>query len=488
MKVPERTSQYLAIVVAAMASATCHDPAEPEPTGPPGITILAGADVTDSIDARPTQPLLIEVRNPDGRLARNVVVRFSGLPISGGGQNPPLSLGVGPIGQEPIRGEMIDTTDGSGQASAMIGWGAFAGPGAVEVTVPDLGFADTAHYTIQPGHGVSVVSEPEDTVVYRSRSFGLRVSVRDRHGNPRPDPVTFHADSTSASVSAAGIVTSQEWGRARVRIDDAAGHADTTWVSVIPEGTIAAKTDYGIVIVDLDGSNRRTVPGVAAVTWVDWNLTGDTLLFAAPDDDSWLYVTNTTSPPSRLITASTGLVSELWPQYSGDGQWIYFSGRTSDRRQAIWRARSDGSSPALIGYPSSSLDFDAAPSSDGSRVAFVSDRCCSPFSGSGLYLLHTQTGIVDSLAPGVVSPRWSPGDSLIAFVSQGVLVIRPDGQGLRQITPVGVYFWRGIDWSPTGEWLIARDVLGQLVLIRLADGLIIALPYFTDLDRPAWRP
>ena len=368
----------------------------------------------------------------------------------------------------------------------MIGLGAFAGPGAVEITLPDLGFADTAQYTINPGQGVSVVSEPSDTVVYRSRAFTLRVSVRDRHGNPRPDPVTFHADSASASVSAAGIVTSQEWGRARVRIGDAAGHADTTWVSVIPEGTIAAKTDNGIVIVDLDGSNRRTVPGVAAVTWVDWNLTGDTLLFAAPYDDSWLYVTNTTDPPSRLITAATGLLSELWPQYTGDGQLIYFSGRDTNQHQAIWRVRSDGSSPALIGYANAGLDFDAAPSSDGSRVAFASDRCCVPY--SGLFLLHTQTGVVDSLAPGAVSPRWSPGDSLIAFVFRDVFVIRPDGQGLRQITPVGTNYWRGVDWSPTGEWLIARETFGRLVLIRLADGLIITLPYFTDLDRPAWRP
>jgi len=475
--------RFIAIVVGVLASATCDNPVEP--TGPPGITIVAGADVIDSIDARPTQELLVEVHTISGTPARNAVVRFSGL-ATAGGQNPPISVGVGPIGQAPIRGWAIDTTDGSGQASAMIGLGAFAGPGAVEVTVPELGFADTAQYTINPGQGVSVVSEPADTVVYRSRSFTLRVSVRDRHGNPRPDPVTFNADSASASVSAAGTVTSEEWGRARVRIGDAAGHADTTWVSVIPQGTIAAKTDYGIVIVDLDGSNRRTVPGVTAVTWVDWNLTGDTLLFAAPDDDSWLYVTNTTGPPRRLITASTGLVSELWPQYSGDGQWIYFSGRTADQHQAIWRVRSDGSSPALIAYASAGLDFDAAPSSDGSRVAFASDRCCYPF--SGLYLLHTQTGVVDSLAPGVVSPRWSPGDSLIAFVSGGVFVIRPDGQGLRRITPVGGGYWRGVDWSPTGEWIIARDTIDQLVLIRLADGLIITLPYFTDLDRPAWRP
>jgi Tol biopolymer transport system component len=485
VKVRRRSPRFLAIVVGVLASATCDNPVEP--TGSPGITIVAGADVADSIDARPAQELLVEVHTISGLLARHAVVRFSGLPTDGG-PYPPTSVRVGRIDDAPIRALAVDTTDGSGQARVVIALGAVAGPGGVEVTVPELGFADTARYTIRPGHAVRVVCEPADTVVYQSRSFALRASVRDRYGNPRPDPVTFEADSASASVSPAGTVTSEELGRARVRIGDGAGHADTTWVSVIPQGTIAATSATGIVIVDLDGSNRRNLPGVAAATWLDWNPTGDTLVFASPDNDSWLYVTNTTGPPRRLITAPTGLLSEYWPQYSGDGQWIYFSGRTNYQNQAIWRVRADGSSPALIGPASgyASLDSDPAPSSDGSRVAYVSNRCCVP--DYGLFLLYAQTGVIDSLAPGALSPRWSPGDSLIGFIFHGVFVIRPDGQSLRRLTAIGQNYYQEFDWSPTGEWMIARGPSGHLDLIRLADGLILTLPYFTDLDRPAWRP
>jgi len=288
-------------------------------------------------------------------------------------------------------------------------------------------------------------------------------------------------------VSAAGTVTSEELGRARVRIGDAAGHADTTWVSVIPQGTIAATSPTGIVIVDLDGSNRRNVPGVAAAAWVDWSPAGDTLVFATSDYDSWLYVTNTTAPPRRLITDSTGRSSEWRPQYSRDGQWIYFSAAGNGRYQALWRVRPDGSSPEFIGPASGDNDGHVAPSSDGSRVAYVSNSCCYP--NLGLFLLHLASGVADSLAPRAFSPRWSPGDSLIGFISRGVLVLRPDGQGLRQITPLGfANYFQGLDWSPAGEWLIARGPSGHLVLIRVADRLIITLPYFTDLDRPAWRP
>jgi len=485
VKVRRRTPRFLAILVAVLASATCDNPVEP--TGPPGITIVAGAGVTDSIDARPTQALLVEVHTISGVLARSAVVRFSGLPTAGG-PYPPTTVRVGRTDEAPIRDLAVDTTDGSGRARVVIALGAVAGPGGVEVTVPELGFADTARYTIQPGHSVRVAIEPADTVVYQSRSFTLRVSVTDRYGNPRPDAVTFEADSAAASVSTAGTVTSEALGRARVRISDDAAHADTTWVSVIPQGTIAATSPTGIVIVDLDGSNRRNVPGVVAATWLDWNLTGDTLVFAAPDyDHSWLYVTNTTGPPHRLITAATGLLSEYWPQYSGDGQWIYFSGRNNYQNQAIWRVRADGSSPGLVGLAAGyvGLDSDPAPSSDGSRVAYVSNRCCFP--DYGLFLLHTQTGVVDSLAPGALSPRWSPGDSLIGFIFNGVFVIRPDGQGLRQLA-AGQNYYQVFDWSPTGDWLIARGPSGHLDLIRVVDGLTLTLPYFTDLERPAWRP
>jgi hypothetical protein len=476
-----RTPRFLALVVGVFASSTCDGPVEP--TGPPGITIVAGADVADSIDARPAQALLVEVHTFRGLPARHALVQFSGLPTADV-QNP--SVRVAPISFQPILARTEDFTDASGRARVLLALGTVAGPGGVEITVPELGFADTAWYTINPGHGASLVSEPADTVVYQSRSFALRATVRDRYGNARSDPVSFVADSASASVSAAGTVTSEALGRARIRIGDGAGHADTTWVSVIPQGTIAATSPTGIVIVDLDGSNRRNVPGVAAAAWVDWSPAGDTLVFATSDYDSWLYVTNTTAPPRRLITDSTGRSSEWRPQYSRDGQWIYFSAAGNGRYQALWRVRPDGSSPEFIGPASGDNDGHVAPSSDGSRVAYVSNSCCYP--NLGLFLLHLASGVADSLAPRAFSPRWSPGDSLIGFISRGVLVLRPDGQGLRQITPLGDTYYQGLDWSPAGDWMIGRRPSGHLVLIRVADRLIITLPYFTDLDRPAWRP
>ncbi len=267
MKVRRGTPRFLAIIVGVLASAACDNPVEP--TGPPGITIVAGAGVTDSIDARPTQELLVEVHTISGVPARRAVVRFSGLPTTGG-PYPPTTVRVGRTDDAPIRELAVDTTDGSGRASVVIALGAVAGPGGVEVTVPELGFADTARYTIQPGHSVRVVCEPADTVVYQSRSFTLRASVEDRYGNSRPDPVTFIADSASASVSTAGTVTSEALGRARLRIGDAAGHADTTWVSVIPAGTIAALI-WTVPIVATSPASRQPPGWIGISPAIPWS-------------------------------------------------------------------------------------------------------------------------------------------------------------------------------------------------------------------------
>ena len=478
------TPRLLAVMIGVLASTTCHDPVAP--TGPPGITIVAGAGVADSIDARPAQALLVEVHTAEGATAGGSVVRFSGLPTSGG-PFPQTSVRVGRIDAQPTQSFAVDTTDGHGRARVLVALGAVAGQGGVEITVPEFGFSDTAGYVIHPGNGVRVVSLPEDTVVAVSHSFALSASLRDRYGNARQDPVIFEGDSASATVSPSGTVTGAAIGRARIRVHDTSGRADTTWVAVVPQATIAAITPTGIAIVDLDGSNYRAIPGVAAAAWVDWNAAGDTLVFSSSDYDSWLYVSTLTGPPRRLIADSIALLSEYRPQYSGDGQWIYFGGRAFGQSQAIWRVRSDGSSLERIGPASGSYDdAQPAPSSDGLRSAFLSTRCCYP--NLGLFVLDIQTGLVDSLVAAALTPRWSPGDSLIGFVMNGIWVIRPDGQGLRLVTAIGRPYDQGFDWSPSGEWIIARGPSEYLELIRVADGLTLLLPHLRNLARPAWRP
>lgn len=484
----QRVGRLLIAVALPLALLTCGAPTEPRLS----ITIVAGAGLTDTVDAPLAQPLIVEVRRSDGSPVRGTLVGFYALTVTSD-PLPRYTVRLGPIGGPREFVGVSDSADADGRAEALVTLGPVAGSAGVVVTVPELGLTDTALYTIRPGNAVRIVSEPADTVVSISHGFALRAGVRDRHDNVRADAVTYAADSSSATVSASGVVAGVTAGRARVRAYIPAVAADTSWVTVVPQGTIAAVVPTGIAIVDLDGANYREVPGVpiGGAAWVDWNPRGDTLVYASTDYDSWVYITDLVHPPRRLITDSTGLVSEYRPQYSANGQWIYFGGRKGPQDDAVWRVRPDGSGAVQVGPGGVDADNHPGPSSDGELVAYVTNRCCYP--NDGLFVLHVSTGAIDSLAPAALTPRFSPGDSLLGFVTptDGIWMLRPDGSGLRRVSPFinSIYnYYQGFDWSPNGEWIIARAPTNHLELIRVADGLVLELPQFTTLDRPAWRP
>ena len=484
----QRVARLLVAPALLLAVLTCGEPAAP----PQPLTIAGGTGATDTVDAPLAQPLIVDVRTSQGLPARGALVLFRALTVA----SIPLSqytVRLGPIGGPREFVSLYDTVGADARAEVLVALGPVAGPGAVEITVPELGLTDTATYTIRPGNAVRIVTEPADTVVSVSHAFSLRTSVLDRHDNLRSDAVTYLADSSSATVSTNGAVASLTAGRASVRAYISAGPADTSWVTVVPQATIAAIVPTGIAIVDLDGANYREVPGVpiGGAAWVDWNPRGDTLVYASSDYDSWMYVTDLVGAPRRLITDSTGLVSEYRPQYSANGQWIYFGGRRGSQDDAVWRVRPDGSSPVQVGPGGVEADNHPGPSGDGELVAYVTNRCCYP--NDGLFVLHVSTGAIDSLAPAALTPRFSPADSLLGFVTptDGIWVLRPDGSALRRVSPFinSIYnYYQGFDWSPDGVWIIARAPTNRLELIRLADGLVLELPQFTALDRPAWRP
>jgi hypothetical protein len=68
-----------------------------------------------------------------------------------------------------------------------------------------------------------------------------------------------------------------------------------------------------------------------------------------------------------------------------------------------------------------------------------------------------------------------------------VKILAANGAGLRAITPVGQAFSIALDWSPDGQWLLARDSYA-LELIEVSSGLVLPLGYGTSMSDPVWRP
>ena len=69
----------------------------PDPVIAPGVRAVAGASVADTIDAQPIQVLVVEVRRPDGALARGAVVRFEAQPPADGARRAEAGVYVCPL-------------------------------------------------------------------------------------------------------------------------------------------------------------------------------------------------------------------------------------------------------------------------------------------------------------------------------------------------------------------------------------------------------
>ena len=92
------------------------------------------------------------------------------------------------------------------------------------------------------------------------------------------------------------------------------------------------------------------------------------------------------------------------------------------------------------------------------------------------------------------SPRWSPTGTLIAFVApdegSALKVMAPDGTGIRTLSEPGTSYDLGLDWSPDGQWIVAKEMTrNRLAFINPTTGMILPLPTSPDaILSPAWRP
>ncbi len=154
---------------------------------------------------------------------------------------------------------------------------------------------------------------------------------------------------------------------------------------------------------------------------------------------------------------------EYSPSISLDGKWVAFTSEIAGQAD-IWRVHPDGSGlEQLTNEPS--FDDQGAISPDGSALAFMSTRDGGT---ANLWLLdiasHKYRNLTHNSA-GSFRPAWSPDGKWIAFSSDvgasptantqvypgqwelmqstGIYIVRPDGTGLRRISPPG-----GVAGSP----------------------------------------
>ncbi len=255
-----RSYAVLLIGLAATTSLTsaCGDNAAgPAPTG---LRLVNGNGATDTIQSTLAQALVVEVRSETGAIASGTVVRFQSLPIDSL-PYPTPGVFVSSLTSTYFSTFVADSTNASGRASVLIQLGTRAGTAKLLVSAPEFGYQDTARFTVRRGNLAHVIATPADTALYPGATFQARAIVTDRFGNLRTDQVTFAPLAPGVTTSQTGMVTAGG-GTARASYTASAGCcSDTSWVSVVPQGTLAAfETSSigghgpGMVTFHLDGS------------------------------------------------------------------------------------------------------------------------------------------------------------------------------------------------------------------------------------------
>lgn len=497
----QKLAAILFTSVLASIAACDKSPSGPDPKkSEPGIQIVAGANLADTVQTTPVQALIARIIDQDGKPKSGMVVRFESVLVGIGYSQVP-TVSVGAVVSNSFGNFAVDTTDTEGRASVRVRLGTRAGSGGVVVSVPTLRFEDTAKYTIHPGAAAKLVSAPKDTAVYIGRNYNLRVATVDRYGNPRTDTVTYSVSSGPVSVNSGSNTLSPSAVGRGIVIAQAQGLSDTSFVSVVPQGSLAASRivqNTGqaaeVVMFNLDGSGYRRLATTSVPGWFTdmaprWNSTGTHIIYHDGGHEKRLFVADTLGSARRLITTAYPIVSETWAQYSRDGSWIYYSGRPGHQNNSLWRVRVDGSSPEQIGPKVGFYDVDSnpSPSPDGKRLVYVTNRA---YPNIVLRILDIESGAVTALDIPGATPIWSPQGDRIGFEAYGeIKVVNANGSGQRIVSQVNRKYNYGIDWSPDGDWIAARSSTGRVIdLIHVESGLTLPLPFTGSFEQPTWRP
>ncbi len=179
-----------------------------------------------------------------------------------------------------------------------------------------------------------------------------------------------------------------------------------------------------IYVLPITGGKPRRVTQLAPSYWHGWSPDGKTLVYCADRNGNFdVFAIPFEGGEEKRLTTANGL--DDGPEYSHDGQYIYFNSVRTGLMQ-IWRMKPDGSEQTQItkdGYN----NWFAHPSPDGKWLAFLTFEPNVEGHPANkdvtLRLMPVGGGEIQVLAKlfggqGTINvPSWSPDSRQLAFVS-----------------------------------------------------------------------
>lgn len=208
---------------------------------------------------------------------------------------------------------------------------------------------------------------------------------------------------------------------------------------ISPDGKFLAISDQSqrigdqrpslIYVVPVAGGTSRRVTETGPSYFHGWSPDSKTLTFCGLRDNNFdIYTVPAAGGPEKQLT--TGPAKNDGPEYSPDGQSIYFNSNRTGIMQ-IWRMNPDGSSPSQLTTDTSYESWFPHISPDGRMMVFLTYE-----KGAGdhpenkdvaLRLMDLKTKTVTPLATlfggqGTINvPSWAPNSRYLAFVSYQVV-------------------------------------------------------------------
>lgn len=177
--------------------------------------------------------------------------------------------------------------------------------------------------------------------------------------------------------------------------------------------------------VPAEGGEPELVTPLFPSYWHGISPDGQTLVYCANRNESWdVYAIPVNGGPELRLTDSPGL--DDGPEYSYDGQWIYFNSHRTGRMH-VYRMKPDGTEQQQLTFDAYDNWF-PHPSPDNRTVVYISyledQKGQHPFGRDvKLRVLDTETRQISDLTPvfyggqGTLNVHsWSPDGKKIAFV------------------------------------------------------------------------
>ena len=209
---------------------------------------------------------------------------------------------------------------------------------------------------------------------------------------------------------------------------------DGKWLAM--SCTTPGQPGLRVYIVPAAGGTPRLVTANPDSYFHSWSPDGKTIVFTRPSHGTGainLYSIAVDGVQETALTTGTGVNDD--PDYSSDGQWIYFNSDRAGGMQ-IWRMRPDGSKPEQVTFDERP-NWTPHPSPDGKSILILSyDKDVTGHPANKdvtLRILNVSGGEIRDLVRIVGGagsdnvPNWAPDGARFAYVSYQFLPAEDEG-------------------------------------------------------------